>query len=91
VPARSPRRILGICSGHDPWQMTMWQPVAVASRAAVSFVAIPPVPHCVPGTLVSTCMPPHCSIDQPVKTASSHSTPVTGTFNPSSAIACEPV
>lgn len=34
----------------------MWQPAAVASRAAVSFVAMPPVPHCVPGTLVSTCI-----------------------------------
>lgn len=35
-------------------QMTMRQPAAVAMRAAVSLVAMPPVPHCVPFVLVST-------------------------------------
>ena len=35
-------------------QMTMRQPAAVAMRAAVNLVAMPPVPHCVPLVLVST-------------------------------------
>ena len=30
-------------------------PAAMAMRAAVSFVAMPPVPHCVPCVLVSAC------------------------------------
>lgn len=33
--------------------MTMVVPAAVAMRAAVSFVTMPPVPHCVPVVLVS--------------------------------------
>lgn len=43
-------------SGEFPThlQMTMRQPAAVAMRAAVSLVAMPPVPHCVPLVLVST-------------------------------------
>ena len=60
-----------MCSGSDPWQMTMWQPAAVASRAAVSLVAIPPVPHCVPGTLVST----YTSHASAGATASGHAIP----------------
>ena len=41
---------------HLKCVMTMRVPAAVAMRAAVSLVAMPPVPHCVPRVLVSTCM-----------------------------------
>ena len=44
-----------IRSGSLARQMTVEQPAAVAMRAAVSLVAMPPVPHCVPRVLVSTC------------------------------------
>ncbi len=40
-------------SGSADEQMTMLQPAAVAMRAAVSLVTMPPVPHCVPVVLVS--------------------------------------
>jgi hypothetical protein len=40
-------------SGALELQMTMVQPAAVAMRPAVSLVAIPPVPHCVPRVDVS--------------------------------------
>jgi hypothetical protein len=55
VPTRSPLMMRGIRSGWLARQITMRQPAAVAIRAAVSFVAMPPVPHCVPAVLVSTC------------------------------------
>ncbi len=41
-------------SGWVEEQMTMRQPAAVARRAAVSFVAMPPVPHSDPAVAVST-------------------------------------
>ena len=55
MPMRSPAMILGRLAGSAALQMTMRQPAAVAMRAAVSLVAMPPVPHCVPLVLVSTC------------------------------------
>lgn len=56
VPMRSPAMILTMFEGSSALQMTMRQPAAVAMRAAVSLVAMPPVPHCVPCVLVSTCV-----------------------------------
>lgn len=55
VPMRSPAMILGMLRGSSAVQITMRQPAAVAMRAAVSLVAMPPVPHCVPRVVVSTC------------------------------------
>lgn len=54
VPMRSPPMIFTMLAGSAAVQMTMRQPAAVAMRAAVSLVAMPPVPHCVPWVLVST-------------------------------------
>jgi hypothetical protein len=53
VPCRAPPRISTIPSGFALVQITRQQPAAVAMRAAVSFVTMPPVPHCVPVVLVS--------------------------------------
>ena len=53
----SPASSASMRSGSAARQMAMRQPAAVASRAAVSLVAMPPVPHCVPDWLVSTCHP----------------------------------
>ena len=55
VPTRLPAMTAVMRSGSDARQMTVEQPAAVAMRAAVSLVAMPPVPHCVPRVLVSTC------------------------------------
>jgi hypothetical protein len=51
----SPASMSGMFSGTLELQMTMRQPAAVAMRPAVSLVAMPPVPHCVPAVLVSAC------------------------------------
>lgn len=51
-------------SGSEARQITVWQPAAVAMRAAVSLVAIPPVPHWVPAVLVSTCRETNDARDQ---------------------------
>ena len=47
--------IPGMASGSEEEQMTMVQPAAVAMRAAVSLVTMPPVPHCDSVPEVSTC------------------------------------
>ncbi len=54
VPIRLPAMTAVMRSGSAARQMTVEQPAAVAMRAAVSLVAMPPVPHCVPRVLVST-------------------------------------
>lgn len=54
VPSRSPFSILSMFWGQDDLQITVVQPAAVAMRAAVSFVLMPPVPHWVPMLPVST-------------------------------------
>jgi hypothetical protein len=53
APCFAPSKIWTMPSGFALVQMTMQQPPAVAMRAAVSFVTIPPVPHWVPLVLVS--------------------------------------
>ena len=53
VPATSPRMTAATASGSPLEQMTIVVPAAVAMRAAVSFVTMPPVPHCVPAVVVS--------------------------------------
>eukprot|EP00882_Tetradesmus_deserticola_P027159 GHRQ01030031.1.p1 GENE.GHRQ01030031.1~~GHRQ01030031.1.p1 ORF type:complete len:118 (+),score=38.23 GHRQ01030031.1:75-428(+) len=53
VPCRAPARISTMPSGLALVQITRQQPAAVAMRAAVSLVTMPPVPHCVPVVLVS--------------------------------------
>ncbi len=53
---RSPASMATMRSGSLARQMAMRQPAAVASRAAVSLVAMPPVPHWLPLMLVSTCV-----------------------------------
>ena len=50
-----PARMSSTLSGRSQLQMTVLQPAAVAMRAAVSLVDMPPVPHCEPGVHVSTC------------------------------------
>lgn len=57
MPEWQPLTAWGMDSGTVEEQMTMRQPAAVARRAAVSLVAIPPVPHSVPAVVVSTCCP----------------------------------
>ena len=47
--------IPGMASELEEEQMTMVQPAAVAMRAAVSLVTMPPVPHCDSVPDVSTC------------------------------------
>ena len=42
-------------AGCEARQMAILQPDALTMRAAVSLVAMPPVPHCDPFVLVSTC------------------------------------
>ena len=64
VPWRAPAMMAGSCSGRCASQMAMWQPAAVARRAAVSLVAMPPVPHCVPAPPVSTCPAGHQRMTQ---------------------------
>ena len=54
VPACLPFMIPGIAWGSLEEQMTIVQPAAVAILAAVSFVTMPPVPHCESLPLVST-------------------------------------
>jgi hypothetical protein len=46
--------IAGIAWGSLDEQMTIVQPAAVAILAAVSFVTMPPVPHCESLPVVST-------------------------------------
>jgi hypothetical protein len=53
VPSRAPSKMPSIASGFALVQITRQQPAAVAMRAAVSLVTMPPVPHCVPVVLVS--------------------------------------
>lgn len=53
--SRAPLMICCTAAGVDAWQMTVWQPAAVAMRAAASLVAMPPVPHCVPFDATSAC------------------------------------
>jgi len=57
VPACLPFMIPGIAWGSLEEQMTIVQPAAVAILAAVSFVTMPPVPHCESLPLVSTYTP----------------------------------
>ncbi len=54
VPACLPFMIAGIAWGSLDEQMTIVQPAAVAILAAVSFVTMPPVPHCESLPVVST-------------------------------------
>ncbi len=54
VPACLPFMIPGIAWGSLEEQMTIVQPAAVAILAAVSFVTMPPVPHCESLPVVST-------------------------------------
>lgn len=49
--------------GSEAWQMTVLQPAAVAMRAAVSFVLIPPLPQPEPGESVSTCVLKPCYVN----------------------------
>lgn len=53
MPATSPLMMAATDSGSLLEQITIVVPAAVAIRAAVSFVTIPPVPHCVPAVVVS--------------------------------------
>ncbi len=53
VPTRSPASTWMTASGLLLLQITMVVPAAVAMRPAVSLVAMPPVPHCVPALPVS--------------------------------------
>ena len=55
VPACVPVMMPVMASGCEEEQMTIVQPAAVAMRAAVSLVTIPPVPHCESFPDVSTC------------------------------------
>lgn len=55
VPACLPRMISGMTSGSAEEQMTIVQPAAVAMRAAVNLVTMPPVPHWLSWPPVSTC------------------------------------
>lgn len=50
TPSHASRQVAacGVTSGFVLAQMTMVVPAAVAMRAAVSLVTMPPVPHCVP-------------------------------------------
>jgi len=55
VPTRWPATRAATRSGAAAAQMATAQPAAVARRAAVSLVAMPPVPQSPPRPLVSTC------------------------------------
>ncbi len=59
VPKRWPSSTRTMFSGSDALHMTVWHPAAVAMRAAVSLVAMPPVPHWVPCVVVSACSSSH--------------------------------
>ena len=52
-PPQNPGAPRARASGFALEHMTIVVPAAVAMRAAVSLVAMPPVPHCVPPLLVS--------------------------------------
>lgn len=54
VPRGCPCMIGSIASSFLLLQIAMRQPAALTIRAAVSLVAMPPVPHCVPFVDVST-------------------------------------
>ena len=57
MPFLAPFRMSQMASGWPAWQMTVAQPAAVAMRAAVSLVAMPPLAQAFTLLLVSACTP----------------------------------
>ena len=59
MPSLAPSKMATTFSGWAAAQMTVAQPAAVARRAAVSLVAMPPLAQALTRLLVSACTPAH--------------------------------